>query len=101
MTKTEIIKAIAEQSHHESVKGLFGGIVVNACIEELNKPFDLERVKTLIDSASYLINQIETCNKCAKLSRLVGPSACGMTEEDYLRQSKKYTESLIKTIEEL
>lgn len=101
MKKIEIIKAIAEHEDHTIQKGLFGELIVNACIEELNKPFNLEQVKTLIDSASYLINQIETCERCAKLSRLVGPSDCGMNSEDYLRQSNKYVESLIKTIEEL
>lgn len=101
MTKTEIIKAIAEHEDHAIQRGIFGDAIIENCIKVLNEPFNLEKAKTLIDSASYLINQIETCEKCAKLSRLVGPSSCGMTEEDYLRQSKKYTESLIKTIEEL
>ena len=101
MKKIEIIKAIAEHEDHTIQKGLFGDVIVKACIEELKKPFNLEKTKSLIDSASYLINQIETCERCAKLSRIVGPSECGMTEEYYLRQSKKYTESLIKTIEEL
>jgi hypothetical protein len=101
MTKTDIIKAIAEQSHHKTVVGEFGKAVVNACIEQLNQPLDIERIRPLIDSIQFLIVQIENCEKRAQHCHNIGSSPWEMDEQDYIRQANKYRESLTKTLEQL
>ena len=58
MTKTEIIRTIAEQAQHESVSGIFTTAIVNACVTELNKPFNWEQTANRIDKLSRLRRMI-------------------------------------------
>ena len=101
MNKTEIIKAIAEHDDHTIQRGLFGDVIVNACIEQLRQPLDIERIKPLIDSISFLIAQITECEHRAAVCQSLGHSPFEMDEQDYTRQANKYRESLIKTLEQL
>lgn len=101
MNKTDIIKAIAEHDDHTIQRGLFGDVIVNACIEQVKQPLDIERIKPLIDSISFLIVQIEVCERRAEFIRNMGYSPWQMDEQDYTRQANKYRESLTKTLEQL
>ncbi len=101
MTKTDIIKAIAEHDDHTIQRGLFGDVIVNACIEQVNKPLDLVATKTLIDSAQFIIAQITECEHRALVCQRLGHSPFEMDEQDYTRQANKYRESLTKTLEQL
>lgn len=101
MNKTDIIKAIAEHEDHTIQRGLFGDVIVNACIEQVKQPLDIERIKPLIDSINYLIKVIELSDRCAKLCSLGCVDMYGMTQDDHTRQANKYRESLTKTLEQL
>ena len=101
MNKTDIIKAIAEHGDHTIQRGIFGDAIVDNCINILKQPLDIERIKPLIDSISFLIVQIEVCERRALFCRNMGYSKWQMDEQDYTRQANKYRESLTKTLEQL
>ena len=101
MNKTEIIKAIAEHDDHTIQRGIFGDAIVENCIKIIKQPLDIERIKPLIDSISFLIAQITECEHRAAVCQSLGHSPFEMDEADYTRQANKYRESLIKTLEQL
>lgn len=64
MSKFEIIKTIVEshENHPEKISGMFGKTIVDNCIKELNAVPDINRIRTMNDSLSFLLEQIEICS---------------------------------------
>ena len=97
MKSHEVIKTIVEalQDNESMTKSIFGNVIVSAARECYMKIVTVAEIKPLIDSASYLIEQIEklndTINTCEH-------SECIQAAE---RQKAKYMESLTKIIHEL
>lgn len=62
MSKTEIIKTIAEQAKDNPsvVKGLFGKLIVEACQNELSKEFTIEDARKLNSVLSFNLMHIKT-----------------------------------------
>lgn len=65
MSKGEIIKTIVEQhgDNERVLNSLFGHVIIEACKAEINKPLDLKRVRTMNESLSFLLEQIEICSE--------------------------------------
>ncbi len=96
-TKHQIVKTIVEmaQDNEGMAKSILGNEIVNACEEVLNRRIDVAKTKTIIDSASYLIEQIE---KCDSSIRSCTDSNCIQQAE---RQKALFIESLTKCCNEL
>ena len=64
MSKFEIIKTIVEshENYPEKISGMFGKTIVENCIKELNAVPDINRIRTMNDSLSFLLEQIEICS---------------------------------------
>ena len=72
--------------------------------ERMEQLPSIDRVKPLIDSASYLIRQVEICdNELSKINALPKIYRERMTEEisDWNRQRSQYQESLKQVINKL
>jgi len=90
MNKYEVLKHIVDNEDDVCDKS-----IVKLCKETLNKQINVYNTKVLIDSASFLIEQIEQTNHfidCAKFSKDV---------QAYERSKAKYIESLQKVINKL
>lgn len=97
ITRHEIIKTIVEQSSDNPnvMNSIIGTAIVDACKKSLNTDLDLQRVKALIDSASFIINQIELSEKFIEMSH------SSLDIEAYQRCKRKQIESLQKCINQL
>jgi len=102
MTKTEIIRTIAEQAQHESVSGIFTTAIVNACVAELNKPFDWQKTSDRIDKLSRLRRMISDCD--ILIARYMSYDDDTTWNEPITVETSKreiYLSELIKEIEKL
>lgn len=97
MSKHAIIKMISE--YHNDVPGKmisdFGKMIINFCIEELNKPIDVHKTKKTFEAGLYIIEQIIICDNT--ISTCQNPQCI----QDAERQKSKYMESLTKCLNEL
>lgn len=59
MTKTQILQSIVDNPETSSI---FEHSIVHACKEVLNRPTDLEQVRTAVDSLKYNLDHISFCN---------------------------------------
>jgi len=102
MTKTEIIRTIADQAQHESVSGIFTTAIVNACVAELNKPFDWEQTANRIDKLSRLKRAISDCDMLIQRYMSYDDDTT-WNEPITVEKSKReiYLNELIKEIEKL
>lgn len=102
-TKFEIIKMIVEgeENFPNAFNPLFLKAIAVGAKEVYNAQADFIQLRPLIDSASYLIGQIEKCdNQIRWINALTLEERSRMNEElsDWTRQLNKYTESLTKVI---
>lgn len=105
-TKFDVIALIveSEQASPETFKPLFLMAIANGAKEVYNAQAEVSHVKPLIDSASYLIKQIETCeNQMRWINALTLDEKSRMSEElsSWTRQRNKFNESLTKVLNQL
>ena len=102
-TKFDVIKLIveSEQASPETFKPIFLTAVAYGAKEVYNAQADVNHVKPLIDSASYLISQIEDID----IKLMLQPtSITGKDFYDYealLRQKRQFIESLTNVLNKL
>jgi hypothetical protein len=102
-TKFDVIKLIveSEQASPETFKPIFLTAVAYGAKDVYNAQADVKHVKPLIDSASYLISQIEDID--IKIT-LQGDPKTGFEFykiEDLIRQKRQFTESLTNVLNKL
>jgi hypothetical protein len=102
-TKFDVIKLIveSEQASPETFKPIFLTAVAMGAKDVYNAQADIKHVKPLIDSASYLISQIEDID--IKIT-LQGEPKTGFEFykiEDLIRQKRQFTESLTNVLNKL
>jgi hypothetical protein len=109
MKKHEVIQTIVSQGNDnpEMMKSILGNAIFEAAKEALKTPICIPQIKPIIDSAYYLIRQIEICEQGIAMSKrqihiaeLDGKTfeKHSMNVEDYQRQKNQYTESLQKCL---
>lgn len=102
-TKFDVIKLIveSEQASPETFKPIFLTAVAYGAKEVYNAQADVNHVKPLIDSASYLISQIEDID----IKLMLQPtSITGKDFYDYevlIRQKRQYIETLTNVLNKL
>lgn len=102
-TKYDVIKLIveSEQASPETFKPIFLTAVAMGAKEVYNAQADVNHVKPLIDSASYLISQIEDID----IKLMLQPtSITGKDFYDYevlIRQKRQFIESLTNVLNKL
>jgi hypothetical protein len=102
-TKFDVIKLIveSEQASPETFKPIFLTAVAHGAKEVYNAQADVNHVKPLIDSASYLISQIEDID----IKLMLQPtSITGKDFYDYevlIRQKRQYIETLTNVLNKL
>ena len=102
-TKFDVIKLIveSEQASPETFKPIFLTAVAYGAKEVYNAQADVTRVKPLIDSASYLISQIEDID----IKMMLQPTSITGKDfydyEDLMRQKRQFTESLTNVLNKL
>ena len=102
-TKFDVIKLIveSEQASPETFKPIFLTAVAYGAKEVYNAQADVNHVKPLIDSASYLISQIEDID----IKLMLQPtSITGKDFYDYeglIRQKRQFIESLTNVLNKL
>lgn len=102
-TKFDVIKLIveSEQASPEIFKPIFLTAVAYGAKDVYNAQADVNHVKPLIDSASYLISQIEDINIKMMLEPIPTTDKHFTDMQDLMRQKKQYMESLTKVINKL
>ena len=102
-TKFDVIKLIveSEQASPETFKPIFLTAVAYGAKEVYNAQANVNHVKPLIDSASYLISQIEDID----IKLMLQPtSITGKDFYDYevlMRQKRQYIETLTNVLNKL
>ena len=102
-TKFDVIKLIveSEQASPETFKPIFLTAIAYGAKEVYNAQADVNHVKPLIDSASYLISQIEDID----IKLMLQPtSITGKDFYDYevlIRQKRQFIESLTNVLNKL
>ena len=102
-TKFDVIKLIveSEQASPETFKPIFLTAISYGAKEVYNAQADVNHVKPLIDSASYLISQIEDID----IKLMLQPtSITGKDFYDYevlIRQKRQYIETLTNVLNKL
>lgn len=102
-TKFDVIKLIveSEQASPETFKPIFLTAISYGAKEVYNAQADVNHVKPLIDSASYLISQIEDID----IKLMLQPtSITGKDFYDYevlIRQKRQFIESLTNVLNKL
>lgn len=102
-TKFDVIKLIveSEQASPETFKPIFLTAVAMGAKEVYNAQADVTRVKPLIDSASYLISQIEDID----IKLMLQPTSITGKDfydyEDLIRQKRQFIESLTNVLNKL
>jgi hypothetical protein len=105
-TKFDVIQLIveSEQASPETFKPIFLTAIAHGAKEVYNAQADVNHVKPLIDSASYLISQIEGIDieimSQLKFTPLITEKDF-YQYEDLIRQKRQYTESLTNVLNKL
>jgi hypothetical protein len=105
-TKFDVIKLIveSEQASPETFKPIFLTAVAMGAKEVYNAQADVNHVKPLIDSASYLISQIEDVDIRIMLAEKHGLSNNPLLFNDVMdlhRQKRQYIETLTTVLNKL
>lgn len=102
-TKFDVIKLIveSEQASPETFKPIFLTAISYGAKEVYNAQADVNHVKPLIDSASYLISQIEDIDIKMMLqpTSITGKDFCDY--EVLIRQKRQFIESLTNVLNKL
>jgi len=98
MKKFEIIKTIVEaaQENENMIKYVFGETIVTASKEAYKENPNIKELKPLLESALYLIEQIEKCQ-----AEVLSSVSSNQDPHDYIRLENKYTESLKKCLNQI
>ena len=96
--KYEVIKTIVEaaQDNENMAKCVLGCSIVNGAKEVYDAEVNINEVKPILESALYLVEQIENCRQQVKLAVNSGNDPI-----DYIRLENKYTESLKKCLNQI
>jgi hypothetical protein len=102
-TKFDVIQLIveSEQASPETFKPIFLTAIAHGAKEVYNAQADVKQVKPLIDSASYLISQIEDID----IKMMLQPTS--ITGKDFydlgvlMRQKRQYIETLTTVLNKL
>jgi hypothetical protein len=121
-TSKQIVRTIAEMANdnEQMTKSILGEHIILKCVKLNEKPFIFKEVKPLIDSCSFLVKQIETCDECIealdeKHRDMIWTNQSGLPFiyedieidrvknelEDYARQKELFTKQLIEAIEKI
>jgi hypothetical protein len=102
-TKFEVIKLIveSEQASPETFKPIFLTAVAHGAKEVYNAQADVNHVKPLIDSASYLISQIEDIDIKMMLEPIPTTDKHFTDMRDLMRQKRQYIETLTTVLNKL
>jgi hypothetical protein len=102
-TKFDVIKLIveSEQASPETFKPIFLTAVAMGAKEVYNAQADVKHVKPLIDSASYLISQIEDIDIRIMLESQPKWIKRSNEMNALLRQKRQYIESLTNCLNKL
>jgi hypothetical protein len=102
-TKFDVIQLIveSEQASPETFKPIFLTAIAHGAKEVYNAQADVKHVKPLIDSASYLISQIEDIEIHIKLTSLIFTKKGFADYEALLRQKRQYIETLTTVLNKL
>ena len=102
-TKFDVIKLIveSEQASPETFKPIFLTAISYGAKEVYNAQADVNHVKPLIDSASYLISQIENIDIKLMLQSTSITSKDFYDYEDLIRQKRQFIESLTNVLNKL
>jgi hypothetical protein len=102
-TKFDVIQLIveSEQASPETFKPIFLTAIAHGAKEVYNAQADVKHVKPLIDSASYLISQIEDVD----IKIMLQPTSITGKEfydlEVLIRQKRQYIETLTTVLNKL
>lgn len=103
-TKFDVIKLIveSEQASPETFKPIFLTAISYGAKQVYSAQADLKHVKPLIESASYLISQIEHCQE--RINDLLLHYSQDVVKSEtliYERQIQKFTETLTNVLNQL
>jgi hypothetical protein len=102
-TKFDVIKLIveSEQASPETFKPIFLTAVAHGAKQVYNAQADVKHVKPLIDSASYLISQIEDIDlRITIMSNAITTEGFNL-HQDLIRQKRQYIETLTTVLNKL
>lgn len=102
-TKFDVIQLIveSEQASPETFKPIFLTAIAHGAKEVYNAQADVKHVKPLIDSASYLISQIEDIEIKMMLEPIPTTDKHYNDMRDLMRQKRQYIESLTTVLNKL
>lgn len=102
-TKFDVIKLIveSEQASPETFKPIFLTAAAYGAKEVYNAQADVNHVKPLIDSASYLISQIEDIDIKMMLEPIPTTDKHFKDMQALMRQKRQFIESLTNVINKL
>lgn len=102
-TKFDVIKLIveSEQASPETFKPIFLTAVAYGAKDVYNAQADVKHVKPLIDSASYLISQIEDIDIKMMLEPIPTTDKHFNDMRDLMRQKRQFIESLTNVLNKL
>jgi hypothetical protein len=102
-TKFDVIKLIveSEQASPETFKPIFLTAVAYGAKEVYSAQADLKHVKPLIESALYLIEQIEDIDIRIMLRPASVTDKVFASNQDLIRQKRQFTESLTNVLNKL
>lgn len=102
-TKFDVIQLIveSEQASPETFKPIFLTAIAHGAKEVYNAQADVKHVKPLIDSASYLISQIEDIEIKMMLQPTFITDKVFQYNEDLIRQKRQYIETLTTVLNKL
>lgn len=102
-TKFDVIQLIveSEQASPETFKPIFLTAIAHGAKEVYNAQADVKHVKPLIDSASYLISQIEDIDlRITLMSNTITTEGFNL-HQDLIRQKRQYIETLTTVLNKL
>ena len=102
-TKFDVIQLIveSEQASPETFKPIFLTAIAHGAKEVYNAQADVKHVKPLIDSASYLISQIEYIDIKMMLEPIPTTDKHYKDMRDLIRQKRQYIETLTTVLNKL
>jgi len=102
-TKFDVIQLIveSEQASPETFKPIFLTAIAHGAKEVYNAQADVKHVKPLIDSASYLISQIEDIDIKMMLEPIPTTGKHYKDMRDLMRQKRQYIETLTTVLNKL
>jgi hypothetical protein len=108
MTKTEILHEIVEiiDSTHEKSTSVLNQAIKMSIQDKLNEKLDIKKIKPIIDSCAYIIEQIENLESQIVTMQMLNDDGFPFPYEEkdreaVYRQINKFMESLQKCINEL